>query len=135
MQMKTNQIVPSIGEADLMESVAPNPRTARSSAEAMKEIGEQKDDRSAMQDMIQKRQGGGDICCAMFGLEMQRLAQDPQNVATPFARRQIKLDLIGKKQQGHFVTAACRGNRQGAGYFCGELSFRSEHRSELSRSG
>ena len=49
-----------------------------------------------MQHVIQERQRAGYVRAAVFRLQMQSFAQDSQNVATPFARRQIKLDLIGE---------------------------------------
>ena len=63
-------------------------------------------------------------------LEGEHLADEPQNVAPAFARRQEQLDLVGEQQQRHFVAAARGGNGQRAGDLRRELAFGAAQRTE-----
>jgi len=52
VQVEADEVVPRICQPDLLECIAADIRSGGASAEAVQEIGEQKDDRAAVQDVV-----------------------------------------------------------------------------------
>ena len=130
MQVHAYQVVAGVGEADFLDGAAAGAGLGEGGAEAVQEVGEQEHDRAPVQHAIQEGQGRRDVGAAVLGLEEEHLADEPQNVAPPFARRQEQLDLVGEQQQRDLVAAPRGGNGQRAGNLRRKLALGAAQRAE-----
>ncbi len=82
----------------------------------------QKHHRAACDDPVEVFQGRAEVRLAALWLEIEHLADDPQDVAPPFARRQEELHLVREEQQPDLVAVADGAEGQQAGHFRGEFA-------------
>src|ERR1051326_3978145 len=96
--MDADQIVTRIGQTDLLNHVAPGLQTG-SGTKTVQKIGQQKNDRAAMEDVIEESQRRRDIRLAPLWFKGEHLADDSQYVPAAFARREKQLRPIGEQEQ------------------------------------
>src|ERR1051325_807440 len=130
MQMEANQVMPGVRQTDFLDRIPASAHLGGGGAETVQEVGEQKDDRAPMQDMVEKGERGGDVGGAALRLESEQLANEPQDVAPAFARGQKQFDLVGEQQQRDLIAAARGRKGQRACDFSGKFTLRAPQRTE-----
>src|SRR5687767_3593713 len=97
-------------------------------------VANQKNDRPAADDLIGKIQRRADIGAALFRLEKERFANEPQDMRAAFGRRNVKLDALTEKNEPNFVAIANGGGSENARGLRGQLPFAVRHRAKVRRS-
>jgi hypothetical protein len=101
----------------------------------VQKIREQKNNRPAVKDMIQKTERAGNVRAAPTRLEHQHFPHEPQNVPPAFARRDEQFHLIREQQQRDLIAILGGGHRERGGDLGGELALGAAGRAEAGRRG
>ena len=96
----------------------------------MQKIGQQKNNRAAMQDVIQKAKRAENVCALPARLVHQQFPDDSQNMSATFAGRDEHFNFIRKQQQRHLVAILGGGHGERGGDFSGKLAFAPVGRAE-----
>src|SRR5262249_13183448 len=90
MKMDAYQIVPSVRKPNFPKRIpaSSDQGLAHSRAETVQEIRQQKNNRAALNHMIQKGERSGDVRTAVLWLEEEHFADESQDVPAAFARGQ-----------------------------------------------
>ena len=86
-------------------------------------VGDKDHDGSLGNDFGKEFQRGVEFGPSAFGFKEKNVADDAQDVETPFARGNELFDNVGEEQQADFVVIFDGGKRQNRGDFGGEFSF------------
>src|SRR5438067_53044 len=84
----------------------------------MQKICQQEHYRAAVEDVVQECKPGRNVCAGVFRLEEEHFANQAQNVASAFPRRQIEFHLIAEEEEADFVAASGSRDSQSSSNFC-----------------
>src|ERR1700722_11318607 len=135
MEMHANEIVAGGGHGDFLEDIASGAEPADPVAEAVKEVGEQKDNGAAADDVVQEGQRRRDVGAFGFGLEKEHFLDEAQYVAAALARRQEQFDLVGEEKEADLVTAAGGGGGKRGGDLDGRFALAAARGAERAGGG